>query len=65
MNLKNKYIAVIGAGESGVGAALLAQKYLFLIMGLSKKIIKKSLKKMPFLSKKRGIVLLKLKARMK
>ena len=26
MNLKNKYIAVIGAGESGVGAALLAQK---------------------------------------
>ena len=26
MGLKNKYIAVIGAGESGVGAALLAQK---------------------------------------
>ena len=26
MSLKNKYIAVIGAGESGVGAALLAQK---------------------------------------
>ena len=26
MDLKNKYIAVIGAGESGVGAALLAQK---------------------------------------
>ena len=24
--MKNKYIAVIGAGESGVGAALLAQK---------------------------------------
>ena len=27
MNIENKYIAVIGAGESGVGAALLAQKY--------------------------------------
>jgi len=26
MNLRNKYIVVIGAGESGVGAALLAQK---------------------------------------
>ena len=26
MNIENKYIAVIGAGESGVGAALLAQK---------------------------------------
>ena len=26
MNINNKYIAVIGAGESGVGAALLAQK---------------------------------------
>ena len=26
MNIKNKYIAVIGAGESGVGSALLAQK---------------------------------------
>ena len=26
MNLKNKYISIIGAGESGVGAALLAKK---------------------------------------
>ena len=26
MNIKNKYISIIGAGESGVGAALLAKK---------------------------------------
>ena len=42
MNIKNKYIAVIGAGESGVGSALLAQKQGAIVFVSDSKTIKEN-----------------------
>ena len=67
MSLKNKYIAVIGAGESGVGAALLAQKLGAEVFvsdyGNIKENYKKELEENSFRSRKMDIVYIKLKKR--